>query len=102
MSISRRLFLRHTAVAGVGATITSPAVAEPAKPLTPDQRIDAALEEIVSAYREKWPDCPIRINVGDTTDYGMLVVITHCGKDKPGSVTFMRDGERMVGGRRNG
>lgn len=92
MSITRRLFLRHTAAAGVGVTVGSGAVAEPIQPPTPDERIEAALEEIKAAYREKWPDAPIRINDCDNGTNGMIIVLTHCGHDKLGEIRHERTG----------
>jgi hypothetical protein len=83
LSINRRLFLRHTAVAGVGATIASPAAAEPVKPLTPDERITAAIAEIRAAYHEKWPDTPVYSRDCDNIDRGMVIVMSRdpCSKD---------------------
>lgn len=87
--------------AGAGATIAAPAIAKPA--LSPDERIDAALDEIVAAFREKWPNCPIRINDCDNIDTGMILIIAHCGEDEAGSIHHDRSGlARQTGGARNG
>lgn len=103
MIITRRLFLRNTAAVGATVTVGTAAVAEPIQPLTPDQRIEAALEEIIAAYREKWPDAPIRIRDQDNGTDGAIIIITHCGKDEPGEVNHERVGRaRMMGGQRNG
>jgi hypothetical protein len=53
MSITRRLFLRHTAAAGIAGTIAAPAVAET---LHPDDRIKAALEELQAAMKARYPN----------------------------------------------
>ncbi|GAA2885565.1 hypothetical protein GGQ99_005069 [Aminobacter niigataensis] len=103
MSITRRLFLRQTAVAGVGATVGSTAVAEPIQPLTPDERIEAAIEEIKAAYWQKWPDAPIRIRDQDNGTDGMILIFTHLECDEPGAVNHERIGRaRTMGGQRNG
>lgn len=93
MNISRRLFLHNAAAASaVGATLTVPAVAEPVHPITPDERITAAIDEIKAAMWEKWPDAPIRITDCDNGDNGMILIVTHLEKDKPGSVHHNRIG----------
>lgn len=104
MSITRRLFLRHTAAAGAaGATIAAPAVADAAEPMTPDERISAAIEEIKIAFWEKWPDCPLRIVDTDNGSNGGLIILSHVGKDRSGEVHYERNGTaRATGGQRNG
>jgi hypothetical protein len=94
MSITRRLFLSNTAAVGaVGAAIAAPAPAEAAQPpLTPDERIEAAIEEIKAAYLEKWPDAPINITDCDNIDNGMVIIVTHCANDKPGAIKHRRIG----------
>ncbi|RJG46646.1 hypothetical protein [Mesorhizobium sp. DCY119] len=55
-NLSRRLFLRNTAVAGaVLTTAVAPAVAAPVS-LSPRERLLAALEEVKAAAQELWPD----------------------------------------------
>ncbi|MBM6397924.1 hypothetical protein JQC79_19415 [Ochrobactrum anthropi] len=89
--VSRRSFLRAAPIAGVALTV--PAVASAVAPeMTPDERIDAALAEIIAVYREKWPDCPIRISDCDNGDAGMLVIVTHCGDDPSGYLNHKRIG----------
>lgn len=99
MIITRRLFLRNTAAAGaVGATIAAPAVAEPAQPLSPDERIEAAIEEIKAAMWEKWPNAPLNITDCDNGDTGMVIIVTHLGDDEPGMVRHRRIGTARMGG----
>ncbi|MBV2144426.1 hypothetical protein KUG47_13070 [Falsochrobactrum sp. TDYN1] len=87
--LNRRSFLRAAPAAGVALTV--PAVAIAAKPeKNPDERIDAALAEIIAAFREKWPNCPIRIDDIDNVSSGVITIISHCGKDEPGTVNFRR------------
>jgi len=87
--VSRRSFLRAAPIAGVALTV--PAVAVAAKPeMTPDERIDAALAEIVIAFRERYPDCPIRIDDMDNRNTGCIVIVTHCADDAPNKVNFQR------------
>jgi hypothetical protein len=55
MSLTRRLFLRHTAVAGAAvASSIPPASAEPE--LTPRERLDAAIVELKAAANAIWPN----------------------------------------------
>lgn len=91
-SFTRRLFLRGTVAASVGTAITAPVVAEPAVAASPDDRITAAIDEIVSALREKWPNAPIRIVDYDNVTSGMVMVLTHIEGDKPGSTLIDRKG----------
>lgn len=102
MSLTRRLFLRQTAAVGATVTVGTAAVAEPIQPLTPDERIEAALAEITAAYREKWPTAPIRITDCDNGTDGMIIVVTHIPSDQPGEVHHKRVGAARPGGRRNG
>lgn len=103
MSITRRLFLRNTAAAGATVTVGSAvAVAEPAKPLAPDERIAAAIEEIKVAFLEKWPNVPIRISDIDNGTSGVILIVTHCEDDKPGEVHHEREGLARSGGLNNG
>lgn len=60
-SISRRLFLRNTAVVGaVAAGATLPAISGANDSMTPDQRIEAAMGEISKALQEKHSDFKIK------------------------------------------
>lgn len=71
--------------------LTVPSVVKAAKPeMTPDERIDAALVEIVTALRERYPNCPIRTDDMDNLDQGCITIITHCGNDEPETVKFRR------------
>jgi hypothetical protein len=55
MSITRRLFLRNSAVAGAAAaTAAVPTVAE-AKSISPRERLDAAIAELKAASEAIWP-----------------------------------------------
>ncbi|MFD9897490.1 twin-arginine translocation signal domain-containing protein [Mesorhizobium sp. NPDC059025] len=55
MSISRRLFLRTTATAGVAASIGTIADAE-AAPQSPRERLEAAIKELKAAAADLWPN----------------------------------------------
>lgn len=90
--ISRRLFLRSAASAGAVVGVVTPAVAVAAPTLTPDQRINAAIGEIVAAFREKWPDAPLRVEDMDNISNGMVIVLSHVADDKPGQVIWRRRG----------
>jgi hypothetical protein len=92
MSITRRLFLRHTAVAGVGASIAAPAVAEPVRPLTPDERITAAIAEIRAAFHEKWPGTTVYSRDCDNLTEGMVIVMNPDPSSKDGTDTIERVG----------
>ena len=83
--LNRRSFLRSAPAAGVALAV--PAVAVAAQPeMTSDERIDAAIAEIVIALRERYPNCPIRVDDIDNADAGVITIITHCGNDQPGTV----------------
>lgn len=91
MSITRRLFLRHTAA--VGATIAvGPAAAIDAAQAapTPDERIAAAIQEVKAAFREKWSNAPLRIVDHDHGGHGMLMVVSHVANDKLGCTRHER------------
>ncbi|SCD25493.1 putative membrane protein [Brucella inopinata] len=86
--LNRRTFLRAAPVAGVALTV--PAVAIAKAKMTPDERIDAALAEIVIALRERYPNCPIRIDDTVNIDRGCITIVTHCGNDQPGTINQRR------------
>jgi len=88
--LNRRSFLRSAPAAGVALTVPAVALAEKKPALTPDERIDAALAEIVIALRERYPNCPIRLDDIDNSDQGVITIITHCTNDQPGTVNFRR------------
>lgn len=67
-------------------------VMEPQPLLSPDGRIEAAIEEIKLAFREKWPDAPIYIRDLDKIDSGMMIIMTHVDKQVPGSIEHERVG----------
>lgn len=77
-----------------GAGIAAPSIAGAA--MTPDERIDAAISEITAAFREKWPDCPLRIDDYDNIDTGMIVIVSHVGADDPGSIRYRRTGTARI------
>ena len=82
-----------SASAVAGASAATAAAYQPAEPgLTPDERIEAAVNEIIAAFREKYPNCPIRIRDFDNIDEGMVCVITHIGDDADGSISYERAG----------
>ncbi len=87
--LNRRSFLRSVPAAGVALTVPTAALAAKSE-MTPDERIDAALAEIVIALRERYPNCPIRIDDMDNLDQGCITIITHCGNDAPGTVNQKR------------
>ncbi len=88
--LNRRSFLRAAPAAGAALAVPALAIAEAKPALTPDERIDAALSEIVIAFRERYPNCPIRIDDMDNLDQGCMTIITHCGQDEAGAVNFRR------------
>ncbi|MDG9793076.1 hypothetical protein [Brucella anthropi] len=88
INVSRRSLLRAIPVASAAAAIPALAIAK-AK-MTPDERIDAALAEIVIALRERYPNCPIRADDMDNLDQGCITIITHCGNDESGTVNYRR------------
>jgi hypothetical protein len=51
--ITRRLFLRHSALAGAAATVAVPVAVEA---MEPDDRIKAAFEELQAAMKARYPD----------------------------------------------
>lgn len=72
-TLTRRLFLRNTAVAGAIAATAVPAVAEPSI-LTPRERLDAAIEELKAASEAIWPDVnDWTVNIGLTDRVPVLV-----------------------------
>lgn len=90
-SITRRAALTSiAAIPACGLAPIVPAMAEPV--MTPDERIDAAVMEIVSALREKWPNCPVRIDDCDNRDNGMILILTHTGDDKADEVRHRKIG----------
>lgn len=90
MMLNRRSSLRAAPAAGAVLAVPALAIAEAKPVMTPDERIDAALAEIVIALRERYPNCPVRIDEMDNFDQGCLVIATHCGEDQPGQVNFRR------------
>ncbi|QGA55853.1 hypothetical protein [Brucella sp. 2280] len=86
--MNRRSFLRIAPVATMALTV--PAVAIAKAKMTPDERIDAAIAEIVIALREMYPNCPIRIDDTVNIDRGCITIITHCGNDQPGTINQRR------------
>lgn len=108
-SITRRVLLRNTAVAGVaGAGVAVPATAAPQK-LTPAERTDAPLEEIKDAILEMNPAGNCRIariaRVGNGPgpyegSFDTVMVISNLSFLKPGEVLYLQDGKivRREGG----
>lgn len=78
-------------------------VMEPQQLLSPDERIEVAIEEIKLAYREKWPDAPIYIRDLDKVDSGMVIIMTHVDNQAPCSIEHERVGAgwRAKGGERH-
>lgn len=88
--LNRRSFLRSASAAGAAVAVPICATAAQNPTMTPDERIDAALAEIVIALRERYPDCPIRIDDMDNLHSGCLVIVSHCADDAPATVNFQR------------
>ncbi|AZO42949.1 hypothetical protein EJ076_18520 [Mesorhizobium sp. M7D.F.Ca.US.005.01.1.1] len=95
-NVSRRLAL----LGGLSAAAAFAAVpkAQASLPLTPDERIAAAIEEIKAAFWEKWPDAPLRVIDIDNIRDGMVIVLSHVSTDKPGEVVYQRKGLAREGG----
>lgn len=93
-NISRRLFLRSTPAAGVALALPAQAASSHKPQLSQDERLASALNEVVTVYRERYPNCPIRIQDTDIGDKGMLLILTHIADDAPGTVTYLKDGVR--------
>lgn len=91
--ITRRLFLGRSAIAGmVGATAMVPvAMAEVAPALTPDERIAAALGDLKTAYREKFPEVEIRVCINDDDAVEFVQVIAFCGRERSGKTTYLHN-----------
>jgi ABC-type glycerol-3-phosphate transport system substrate-binding protein len=82
-----------SAAAVAGASAATAAAYQPTEPgLTPDERIEAAVNEIIAAFREKYPNCPIRVRDFDNLNKGMVCVITHIASDPPDSLIYERAG----------
>lgn len=92
--ITRRLFLGSAPAAGVALAVPAEALVAPKAALTQDERLEAAIAEITAVFRERYPDCPIRIQDTDIGDKGMLLILTHIADDAPGTVTYLKDGVR--------
>lgn len=67
-------------------------VMEPQPLLSPDERIEAAIEEIKLAYREKWPDEPIYVRDLDNIDKGMVLIMTGVNDQAPRTMQHERLG----------
>lgn len=98
VSITRRTFLRNTAVAGaVGATIAAPAVA--AEPeMTPRQRLDAAIAELKAASTELWPtadDWTVRIKATPSVPL-MIVAYDPEWKSRGEVKVYVDDGSPLL------
>lgn len=88
--LNRRTFLRTAPAAGAVLAVPALAIAEAKPVMTPDERIDAALAEIVIALRERYPNCPIRVDDIENIDTGVIMIVTHCADDKPGTINRRR------------
>lgn len=88
--LNRRSFLRSASAASAAVAVPVGATMAQTPKMTPDERIDAALAEIVLAMRERYPNCPIRLDDIDNSDQGVITIITHCTNDQPGTVNFRR------------
>lgn len=88
--LNRRSFLRSASAASAAVALPVGATMAQTPKMTPDERIDAALAEIVAAFRERYPDCPIRIDDMDNLRSGCIVIVTHCADDAPTTVNFQR------------
>ncbi|MCI0998938.1 hypothetical protein HWD97_02460 [Ochrobactrum sp. C6C9] len=88
--LNRRSFLRSASAASAAVAVPVGATMAQTPRMTPDERIDAALAEIVIAFRERYPDCPIRIDDMDNRNTGCIVIVTHCADDALNMVNFQR------------
>jgi hypothetical protein len=91
--ISRRLFLRNTATAGAAVAVAAPAVASEPASLTADERIAAAIEEIVAAMREKYPGARFWVSDTDNVETGTVIVLAaESAGDDAGTLEYHRGG----------
>lgn len=88
--LNRRSFLRSASAASAAIAVPVSATMAQTPTMTPDERIDAALAEIVIALRERYPNCPIRIDDMDNRNAGCIVIVTHCADDASNMVNFQR------------
>lgn len=77
-------------------------VMEPQMLQSPDQRIEAAVEEIKLAYREKYPNAPLYVRDLDNITEGCLIFLTNVDSQAPGTIEHERVGSgwRARGGER--
>lgn len=77
-------------------------VMEPQLLQSPDERIEAAVEEIKLAYREKYPNAPIYVRDLDNITEGCLIFLTNVQNQAPGTIDHERVGSgwRARGGER--
>ncbi len=80
--MDRRTFLAAAPMVAVAPM----SMASSGRAMTPDERIASAIEQIAMAFREKYPNCPIRVEDCDNGSDGMLLVLTYVGNDEPGSL----------------
>lgn len=88
--MGRRTFLRGVPAAGVAIAVPVVASASPKPTLTQDERIEAALTEIAAVFRERYPDCPIRVEDVDRGGTGMIILLAHCEGDAAKTYTHNR------------
>jgi len=100
--MSRRLSL-HDAATSTRLASFIDKVMEPQPLQSPDERIEAAVEELKLAYREKWPDAPIYVRDLDRGEGGMILIMTDVGDQAPGTIKHERVGAgwRARGGGRS-
>lgn len=67
-------------------------VMEPQVLQSPDERIEAAVEEIKLAYREKYPNAPLYVRDLDNITEGCLIFLTNVRDQAPGSIEHERVG----------
>jgi len=100
-AVNRRALLSGAASIAAGAGFAT-VVAEAAPAKTPDERIDAALEEIKDALLEMNPSANCRVCRigGDDGKSSTFMVISGLSFLKPGQIQYMRDGRivRREGG----
>ena len=67
-------------------------VMEPQLLQSPDERIEAAIEEIKLAYREKYPKAPLYVRDLDNITEGCLIFLTNVHTQAPGTIEHERVG----------
>jgi len=78
------------AIPAMGAVATVPAMAKPA--LSPDERIEAAIEDLKAAVKAKLPDAAIYVREVNEISRLSVMVMTDVGDQEAGTVKHERAG----------